>query len=544
MKRIISLILSAVLMLTVAFCTCGCGGSGGANGEADIDVTFPLKKPITVKLMVMGTEDSSFKTQINNNALWKRMKKETNVDVEFQFLGTEPTEKLTLLINSGNYGDAIVGGPVLNYISASRYIASGIFKDLSPYVNDKYMPNLMKRLKERPEMLGMIAGADGNIYTLPYINNYPGNSIESPMWINGAWLKKLGLATPKTLDEFTNVLRAFRDNDPNGNGIQDEIPYLVSVNREFYSLEAIYGCWGMAFKNGNLDGFCQVVDGQVRFGPILDEYKEAVAYQAMLFDEGLMWNECFTASSSTGLSKLTADPCLVGCFTSNTIPTSPYHDDYISLDPPKVEGYEQTWYNNPSAVASKDRFYVTNKCKYTAPLLKWMDYFYDFSTAFEVEYGAESDGRYYVDENGVYIIRDDIPTEQMNKIDNETPTLIDLVDRFPHALGIDDYSNKIKDNTLKDQARAYDAYSKWLEKELWPRPYLAKEDANTIYKLTTDIFYQVTTYRAKWITGKSKIDKEWDEYIATLKKLNVDQMIKIMQNGYDAYLKNLDEFTK
>ncbi len=543
MKKVISLLVSAFLVLGIAFCTVGCGGSGGSAGEANVDVTFPLKESVTLKLMVMGTEDSSFKSQIENNGLWKRMKKETNVNVEFQFLGTEPSEKLTLLINSGNYGDAIVGGPVLNYISASRYIASGIFKDLTPFVNEEYMPNVSQKLKEKPEIIGMISGADGKIYTLPYIYSFPGNSIESPIWMNGKWLSKLGLSAPKTIDEFTNVLRAFRDNDPNGNGIQDEIPYLVSVNREFYSLEALYGCWGMAFKNGNLDGFCQVVNGKVRFGPILDEYKEAVKYQAMLFDEGLMWNECFTASSSTGLSKLTADPCLVGCFTSNTVPLSSYHDDYICIDPPKVEGYEQAWYNNPSIVASKDRFYVTNKCKYTAILLKWMDYFYNFENAFEVEYGSESDGRYTV-ENGVYTIRDDLTTEQLNKIDKEHPTLLDLVDRFPHALTLEDYQNKIKDSSLKDQATAYDTYKKWAEKEIWPRPYFSKEDANTIYKLTTDIFYQVTTYRAKWITGKSDIDKEWDEYLSTLKNLKVDDMIKIMQNGYDAYLKNLEEATK
>lgn len=539
MKKIISLLLTVILVIGLAACTSGCGGGSGA-GEANIDVTFPLKETITLKLMVKGTEDGSFKSRIANNALWKKMKKETNINVEFQFLGAEPAEKLTLLINSGNYGDAIVGGPVLNYISASRYIASGIFKDLTPYVNDTYMPHLNVLIKETPEIMGMISGADGNIYTLPVIHGNPGNSIESPLWMNGKWLKKLGLAAPKTMDDFTNILRAFRDRDPNGNGIQDEIPYLVSTAREFYSLEAIYGAWGMAFKNGTLDGYMQVVDGKVRFGPILDEYKEAVKWQRMAYDEGLMWNECFTASSSTGLAKLTAEPCVVGCFTSNTVPTTSYHDDYICIDPPSANGYTAKWYKNPAAIASKDRFYVTNKCKYTAALCKWYDYFYDFDNAFEVEYGSEQEGRWYIDEQGNYVIKDDLSTEQLNKISNETPTLSELVERFPYALTRNDFA-KIKDSTLRDYEETDRVYQKWLETEIWPRPYLEKKDANTIYKLTTDIFYQVSSYRAKWITGSSDIDKDWDSYLQTLKKMNVDEMVAIMQRGYNAYLKNLEK---
>ena len=35
----------------------------------------------------------------------------------------------------------------------------------------------------------------------------------------------LGLEAPTTVDELYDVLVAFRDNDPNGNGQKDEIPY-------------------------------------------------------------------------------------------------------------------------------------------------------------------------------------------------------------------------------------------------------------------------------------------------------------------------------
>lgn len=540
MKRVLSLIL----VFALCFALAGCGGGGGAVQEANIDSTFPLKEPVTLKLMVTGTEDSSFANNLKNNSLYKKMKEETNVDIEFQFLGTDPTTKLTLLINSGQYGDAILGGPVLNYISASRYIASGLFKDLTPYVNETVTPNIYGILQENPAAIGMISGADGKIYTLPYKTAEGDVGVESPLWINKAWLDKLGLAVPKTIDEFTNALRAFRDKDPNGNGVQDEIPYLVSTAREYYSLEAIYGSFGISCKDGALDGFLQVIDGKVRFCPVTEAWKDAVAYQAMLYDESLMWNECFTASSSTGLSKLTSNTCLVGCFTSNTLPISINRDQYICMDPPKHEKYEVRWYCNPSTVASKDRFYVTDKCKYTEILLKWVDKLYSFESAFEAVYGAEEDGRWYTDENGVRVIDDTLSSDAITKIDTEHPTMEDLIEKFPTPLSIDDYVSKIKDSNMATLITTDEVYSKWVTKEIWPRPYLTSEDAQTVYKLTTDIFYQVSTYRANWVTGKTKIEAEWDSYVNKLEGLGVNKLTDAMQRAYDAYLTNVDNALK
>ncbi len=541
MKRVLSFILAVAMIFSLAGCG---GGKGGAAQEANIDSTFPLKEPVTLKLMIMGTEDSAFKNNLKNNSLYKRLKEETNVDIEFQFLGSDPTTKLTLLINSGQYGDAILGGPVLNYISASRYIASGMFKDLTPYITEEITPNIYNILKENPAAIGMIAGADGKIYTLPYKTAEGDVGVESPLWINKVWLDKLGLAVPKTIDEFTNVLRAFRDKDPNGNGVQDEIPYLVSTARSYYSLEAIYGSFGISCKDGELDGFLQVVDGKVRFCPVTEAWKDAVSYQAMLYDESLMWNECFTASSSTGLSKLTSETCLVGCFTSNTVPISVNSKQYVCMAPPKHDKYEIAWYCNPSTVASKDRFYVTDKCKYTEVLMKWMDKLYTFESAFEATYGSEEDGRWYTDENGIRVIDKTISSDALTKIDTEHPTMFDLVERFPTPLKIEDYVDKIKDSDMDSLVTTDEVYSPWVTKELWPRPYLTSEDAQSVYKLTTDIFYQVSSYRANWITGRTKIDSEWDAYVKKLEGLGVDKLTAAMQRAYDAYLKNVDSALK
>ena len=61
------------------------------------------------------------------------------------------------------------------------------------------------------------------------------------IWINKEWLDKLGLAVPTTTDELYNVLKAFKTQDPNGNGKADEIPLTGAPNKYVW--------------NGNIDAF-------------------------------------------------------------------------------------------------------------------------------------------------------------------------------------------------------------------------------------------------------------------------------------------------
>ena len=115
-----------------------------------------------------------------------------------------------------------------------------------------------------------------------------------------------------------------------------------------------------------------------------------------------------------------------------------------------------------------------------------------------------------------------------------------MVERFTNAITTKDYNTVISKNFVSYKT-AWQTYTNAgvLNNEIWPRPYYMNEDANKIYRLTTDIFYHVNTYRARWITGEGDINKEWDKYIDKLEDLDVDEMVSIMQSAYDSYLKNL-----
>lgn len=536
-KKIVGIGLCIIIALSAVLT--GCQGKSGKSQQTLTDFTFPLEEPVTFTFMVEGSRSSTFDKELEENKLWQKLKEETNVNIEFQFLGDNGSEKLAMLINSGDYGDVLMGGPILNSISASQYLAADVFVPITDYVNDKYMPNLTAMLKADPLMEKNITSAEGEIVTVPRLIGVDGAFLESPLWINKAWLDKLGLSVPTTIDEFTNVLRAFATKDPNGNGVADEIPYFISNALEYYSFDAFLGCWGLATKSGENDSYVQVVNGETVFVPTTEAYKEALGYLAQLYQEQLIYQEAFTASSVNATAKLTSSTCVVGCFTSNSVPTTDYSDDYVAIMPPKVEGYETKWFYHYGVNGNKNFFYVTDSCENVAVLMAWIDKLYELENSIAIESGLPGEGRVEKDASGIYsyVELDGIQSEKLNK---ENPTLYTITGINILALPSSVFEAQVKYNEKQVvQQECYALYKDICNTELWPRPYYLAQDASKIATLSTDIFYNVTNFRAKVITGTWNVDKKWDEYVKELNSIGVNEFMEIQSRAYDAYL-NMD----
>lgn len=535
MKRLVALFL--VLAMCFSLAACG-GGKGGSASNEVTEVTFPLEEQVTFTFMLEGTESVTFAEDLANNALWKSLEEKTNVHIDFQFLGDAPSEKLALLVNGNNYGDVIFGGPMINSVEASKYIAAGILADITDYLVEDLMPNFKAELDENPSIMNAITASDGRVYTLPKITGLEGHYLESPIWVNKAWLDKVGMGVPTTLDEFTAMLQAFADKDPNGNGLPDEIPYICATGQSAMHMEALLGMWGIATKDSTNDSFMQVVDGKVQFAPATEGYKEAIQYLAMLYDKGLMWSECFTADDTAIQAKLNSETPVVGCFTAMQPTETAYRNDYVCIAPPKVDGYEACWYYHPAFNGSNNQFFVTDKCENLSVLMAWIDQFYDLDVTMSVLYGEIGEGRMVKNDEGKYerIELDAATTAKLNK---EKPTLGSLLGNIICSISTSDFANNVKPDTTQTIAQSnYGIYKEYITKEPWPRPYLSADDSYDADVYTTDINYEVTVKRANWITGKSDINSEWDAYIKKLNELGLEEYVDIMQRAYDTNQSN------
>lgn len=136
------------------------------------------------------------------------------------------TEKLNLLISSADERlDVIMTGDWQDYAE------KGIIMPLNDLI-DKYGPNIKKAWSEYEYMWDMVSDDEGTIWALP--RSLPTTSY--PTWIRKDWLDKYGLEMPTTLEEFENILRTFKENDPAGNG--QTIPLLTDLGGVYNAFSA------------------------------------------------------------------------------------------------------------------------------------------------------------------------------------------------------------------------------------------------------------------------------------------------------------------
>ena len=192
-------------------------GPDGLNMEG-----FPVvREPVT--LTVYGQRDQ-------NQADWdevmvlKEYEKMTNVRMDYQEVPADGfQENLQLLFASNDLPDVFLRCWLTDNQIATYGVTSNQLMPLEDLI-DTYAPNLTRVLEENPLMRQAITASDGHIYAIPQIDISATGRIDFKQWINKKWLDELKLDIPTNYEEFKEVLIAFRDGDPNGNGEKDEIP--------------------------------------------------------------------------------------------------------------------------------------------------------------------------------------------------------------------------------------------------------------------------------------------------------------------------------
>lgn len=165
---------------------------------------------------------------------------------------------------------------------------------------------------------------NGNIYTLPsgdyYFPNFGTSKSEGAgqvMWINSDWLSELSLTIPSTTEELFNVLKSFKENDPNGNGVADEIPLIGSLDS--YSLNPCEYLLNSYIYNDPFNTRFVGKDGKEYFAPATDEFCEGIRYIKNLYEAGLMDNRTFVYTKDELEEIINSPLSLVGAFTTDSI---------------------------------------------------------------------------------------------------------------------------------------------------------------------------------------------------------------------------------
>ena len=249
MKKLLSLLLVLAMMLP---CMALADGEAAKLAEAVSSIVLPtptlplVDEPMT--LTVMFKKASNLQTDFENMFQLKAIEKVTGITLKIDVIESAAwSEKLPLAMMGNEYGKIFLDG--LSFTDAESFGQDGYLIPLEDLLRE-YAPNAVKILDTLPNGWKNVTASDGHVYLMPAYDGTPRDMLFTLFQeINGDWLKAVGMEAPDTLDEFYDMLVAFKTQDPNGNGEADEIPWSFVWNNGAYNM--VLGAFG--FVNGRHD---------------------------------------------------------------------------------------------------------------------------------------------------------------------------------------------------------------------------------------------------------------------------------------------------
>jgi len=278
------LILGTMCIVLLASCSSS-KSSGGTDSPNNSTAAPPASaSPDSQEAFKLNIMLPIFKTNYpkDDSPVAAELEKLTGTDIHFEWVpNASYADKFNITLASGNLPKIIYvpdsKGP--SFVSA---VKSGAFWDLTDKL--KNYPNL----SQASEIILNNSSINGRTYGV-----YRGRELgRNGVYYRKDWLENVGLEEPKTIDEFYNMLKAFKEKDPDGNG-KDDTYGLVMVKWT--------AGWGAGFDQIKLWFGAPNVwgeqDGQLVPEFEFDEYFEALKFMKKLYDEKLV-NQDFAVMDS------------------------------------------------------------------------------------------------------------------------------------------------------------------------------------------------------------------------------------------------------
>lgn len=536
MKKTLAWLLTLILCLTAV---------GSFAYERDANINDPGVTPICkekVKLTV-GIPKNPFVENFDTNQMTLALEKEGNFELEFVlYPAGEMNEKLNLMINarSKDLPDVLIFRNNVNDSQLYTWAQAGALVDLTEYYKESaYHLNIAKE-RTGVDFTKMITCPDGKIYTIPVFNQSIGNEAPARLWVYRPWLDALGLQAPETLDDFYQMLKAFKEKDPNGNGIADEIP-LVSYKNNLFWLRYIMS----AFTDTGDNDFQFVKVGVVAPAYTTQAWREGLRFIKKLFDEGLISPLTYTQDFTQYGAMMTGETTIVGCAIdmamSGVIPAmDARRTEYIGVAPLKGKDGFTMAYFQPSV--ANPGFAVTTACKNVEAAFRLGDLlvseYFSIVTRFgfpgvDYQLPVEGDVAMYAGMGFKPTLKPILGWGIMQNTHWQQTG--PYIRQYSIAAGMISDGNPT--NTEPLQAAIIPSYIAAYPMQSIPKLIYSVEELEDIQETKSLVYSYVDENTAFFVTGARSIETEWDSYIADLNEMNIEHLVKVNQAVYDRMYK-------
>lgn len=452
----------------------------------------------------------------------------TGIDVVFECPPSNSEDAFKMMVASGKLPDIIMW----QYSSGiARMYQEGSVIDLTELIA-KHAPNLTRIYTERPELRKQVETADGKLYYFPCINpmltvEEIGRKSYAGLIIRDDWLNKLGLSMPDTIDDWYEVLSAFKTRDPNGNGFQDEIPF---------------DGWGLPYflpAFGVLNTFCVKLDGTVAFGPMEPEYKAYLETMNKWYAEGLLGSNCLIHSEAWKTENIVNGQ--TGAFLGLDNAWRVYLPDLQANTNPSsslaavpwltaADGVRYTPCTDVASNMSKIVTVITSDCADPVSAVKFIDYMYSEEGSNLLTWGIEGESYKVVDGKKVL-------TELALSIDEEKGWLR----LYDYAIGHASFPKYDGETVVlasypEEQLIAERTWAEASTALIYP-PYITLnlEEQSYCDSVMDDVNNYITEMELKFITGEEPLTS-FDTYVSQLEKMGIGKALEIYRNAYERHM--------
>lgn len=435
------------------------------------------------------------------------------------------TEKFNLMIASGNYSDLMEG---LDSYSggADQAIEDDVILSLND-IMDELMPNYKKWLDSNVNYKRGVSSAGGEIYQAGYLLVDDVGLGFGPQ-LRQDWLDEAGMELPVTYEDLHDVLTAFKNNG-HGNTLWMTSGLYVPGN-----------CWSGGYGVVTDGAFCLAEDGETIIYPYADEgFREYLEMLHQWWDEGLIYSDFVSIDPDdnyidTGL--VLSDKVGVWGGDITTLESMEKDATTAGFDispftcPVKNEGdiihissYVQ--YNKGGAS-------IATTCANVEAAAKWMDYLYTYDGYLLANYGIEGEALQYNEEG-----KPELTDLVLHATDYITPQGIVLFTKYGGP-GICDAQREYRDYT-DDEWSILDVWNTNRDSDhmLTFDSILNADESSEQDAIMSDIETAAEEAILQFVIGDRDLS-QWDDFVASLKAMNLDRAVEIQQIAWDRYVGN------
>ena len=496
------------------------------------EVTYPLDaqgQTLSFWLPWMPALSMLYTTYLDHPA-YAAAEEATGVEVEYISCSQESAAtEFNLMVASGTTYDILSGAA--NYYNGG--VAAGINDEILLDLTDlmaEYVPDYYKEFVTNPSWVKFATTDDGTIGAI-YSFNAVELGLSSGNFIRQDWLDELGLETPVTIDDYHDVLTAFKENY----NISD--PYVMNANLTS-PLSYAFGTGSFDVDNASSLAFF-LEDGKVTSVFTSPKYRDYIGTLAAWFQEGLIGSDFFNRASDPMNSANTSIILSGQAGIWNTVMNNLVDYPKQATDPSFAcaalpdalpsDGSLLTFYKNDPGSSGNASIGASSENWELA--LKWINFWSTEEGLLLARYGVE--GISYTMENGQPVYTDVI-------YNNPDGFIFQLARIMYCAASVPTFGDPriVRDNVYSDEViactavweSAYGSSDSYISSSVT----MTTDESDRFYGMYTDIGTYAQTELMRFVVGENSMDN-WDAFVSHVESMGIDDCTAIYQDAYDRY---------